>query len=76
MVEHDIEAKDFKAHVIAEVVRVHIGDWGRQSGISCDDGFDQEVVDTLFELVHIMTFCLQSLVNWSNWPFVAHVHTL
>lgn len=26
MVEHDIEAKDFKAHVIAEVVRVHIGD--------------------------------------------------
>ena len=76
MVEHDVEAKHFEAHVVCEVLGVDGGDGGAESGVAGDDGLDNNVVDVLLEQLDVLALAGDMLEDGSQRPLVPHVHVL
>lgn len=63
MIEHNIESQNFKTHVISNIVGMN-GKLGlRQCRIPCDDGFDENVIDSLFQKLNIMALRFNVLIN-------------
>lgn len=76
VVDHDIEAKNFEAHVVAEALGVYIGDGGTKGGITSNDGLDEQIVDLLLQLLDIVAVLSELGVDRGEGPLVADVHVL
>ena len=74
MVYHHIEAQHLEAHVVAEIVVVDVGDRGTQSRVAGYDGLDQQVVDALLELLHVVPVLGDLPIDRGQRPLVPDVH--
>lgn len=73
MIQDNIKTKNFKTHVIRKVLRMTTLLASAQSGISCNDGFDNDVVNSLFCLLTAVTQFIKGFVNWRKWSFMTFV---
>jgi hypothetical protein len=73
VIEHDVEAEDFEAHVVCVILGVHCLLYFGDSGVACDDGLDEHVIDPLLQRLHVMAHLSDGLVGRTQRPLMAFV---
>ena len=73
MIKNDIKAKYLKAHIIGEIIRMTALLEPAKIGIASNDGLYKHVIDSLLDLLTVVSELFKCFVNGGERTFVALV---
>jgi hypothetical protein len=73
MIKNDIKTKYLKAHIVSEIIRMTALLEPAKIGIASNDGLDKHVIDSLLDLLTVVSELVKCFVDGGERTFVTLV---